>query len=70
MSKQLSVSEVRTIVGSVQLKEQFHITVKPEAYEACCVEIRDTQYGNLVWRKRSFEPNFESELKRKLDMHS
>lgn len=70
MSNELSVSEVKSIVGSAKLKDQFHITVTPEAYEACCVEIHDTQYGNLVWRKRSFEPGFASELKGKLSLHS
>ena len=70
MSIQLSVSEVRAIVNAAKLKEQYYITVTPEAYGACCVEIRDTEYGSLSWRKRSFEPNFTSELHRALKLKS
>ncbi|WP_338854231.1 hypothetical protein WE348_22855 (plasmid) [Alteromonas macleodii] len=70
MSNQLSISKVRAIVESATLGKRFQISVKPEAHEACCVEIHDAEWGNLVWRKRSYEPDFESELERQLDKRS
>ncbi len=70
MSTQLTVEEVKAIVASAKLKKQYRITVTPEAYGACCVEVRDTEYGNLAWRKRSFEPDFEADLSHFLRLHS
>lgn len=71
MSEPLSIQEVRKIVNTANLKEQYHITVKAEAHGACCVEARRTDHENqLAWRKRSFESDFESSLKRFIKCHS
>ena len=70
MQEPVPIEKVKSIVNSTHLKTQFSVSVNAEAYGACCVEIRNVEYGNLVWRKRSFEPNFEKELHHKLKMHS
>ncbi|APD92236.1 MAG: hypothetical protein CBC55_01395 [Gammaproteobacteria bacterium TMED95] len=70
MQEQVPIEKVKSIVNGAHLKTQYSISVNAEAYGACCVEIRNVEFGNLVWRKRSFEPDFENELHRKLNQHS
>lgn len=70
MANQLSVKEVEDIVSEAALNERYSVSVTPEAYKACCVEIRYVENDQLAWRKRSFEPDFESALRHKLAIYA
>lgn len=70
MTNQLSVVEVENIVREASVNERHKVIVTPEAYKACCVEIRNVDDDQLEWRKRSFEPDFESALRHKLAIYA
>jgi len=70
LANQLSVVEVENIVSEASVNESYKVTVTPEAYEACCVEIRNVEDDQLAWRKRSFEPDFETTLRNKLAIYA
>lgn len=65
----LSIEEVKNMVSEAQLDERYTLSVLPEAHGACCVEVRDALYGNLCWRKRSYEPDFVNAFKHYIERH-
>lgn len=58
-----SLKNAMDIISDTTLAEDKKVSVKTEGHGSFCVEIHDTKWGDLCWRKRSYEPSFEEELK-------
>ncbi len=66
MTSALSIHDTKALIASTRTKEQYHIAVIPTDF-GHCVEFRDFQTGNLIWRLKSSDRDFGTALKQKLD---
>jgi hypothetical protein len=53
-------------IAAATIPKHIGIWVHMEKHDFI-VELRNKEYDTLYWRKRSCEPNFQSELRRKLE---